>query len=319
MNSSRRRHVASRAHASLRRKKFTFIEPIRAHKAVSFGLAASLCFLAFFLLMGLMAIITEANKNALLYASLAGMSICVATILGAIPGVFIKALTQKSEDALLGSSAGMMLAASVYSLILPALESSRHMLHFPFSASLTVVFGMTLGVFLMLGMEIFTPHQHLISGRFGISNQRVNRMLLFTFAIAIHNLPEGMAVGAGFSTADIQVGLPITLAIGLQDLPEGLAVVLALRRAGFNTLSALGIAALTGFLEFIGAIFGLTVSSGLPLAYPLGLSFSAGAMLFVVFHEVIPETHRFGHQTASTLGLMMGFALMMVLDTMFTL
>lgn len=319
MNSSRRRRVVSRKHANLRRQKFRFIAPIKAHKAVSFGLALSLCFLVFFLLMGLMGIVTNANKNALLYASLAGMSVCLATTLGAIPGMFIRALSQKTEDALLGGSAGMMLAASVYSLILPALKNTQQTLHFPISAGLLVVLGMTLGIFLMLGMEVFTPHQHLIAGRFGVGHQRVNRMLLFTFAIAMHNLPEGMAVGAGFSTADLHVGLPITIAIGLQDIPEGLAVVLALRRAGFKAMTALSIAALTGFLEFLGAIFGLTVSSGLPMAYPLGLSFSAGAMMFVVFHEVIPETHRFGHQTSSTLGLLMGFALMMVLDTMFTL
>lgn len=319
MNNRRHRRVASRRHISLRRQKFSFIEPIKAHKAVSLGMAASLCFLAFFLLMGLMAMITRANPTALVYASIAGMSVCIATTLGAVPGVFVSALPQKIEDALLGFSAGMMVAASVYSLLLPALKTAQPLLQLPILAGLLVAFGMALGVFLMLGMEVFTPHQHLISGRFGIGHQRLNRMLLFTFAIAIHNLPEGMAVGAGFSTADLQVGLPISIAIGLQDLPEGLAVMLALRRTGFSAMASLGVAAFTGFLEFLGAILGLTVSSGLPLAYPLGLSFSAGAMLFVVFHEVVPETHRFGHQTASTIGLLIGFALMMVLDTMFTM
>ena len=141
------------------------------------------------------------------------------------------------------------------------------------------------------------------------------RIWLFVFAIALHNLPEGMAIGVSFSQGDLRVGLPLTTAIALQDIPEGLAVALALRGAGFAPGVAVLVAAASGILEPLGALLGVGLSSGLALAYPIGLGLAAGAMLFVVSHEVIPETHRNGHQTAATLGLMVGFALMMVLDT----
>jgi ZIP family zinc transporter len=135
------------------------------------------------------------------------------------------------------------------------------------------------------------------------------------FAIALHNLPEGMAIGTGFAQGDLSVGLPLATAIALQDIPEGLAVALALRAAGFQAPTAVLVAAGSGLLEPLGALLGVGLSSGVALAYPIGLGLAAGAMIFVVSHEVIPETHRNGHQTPATLGLMAGFAIMMTLDT----
>lgn len=113
----------------------------------------------------------------------------------------------------------------------------------------------------------------------------------------------------------MSVGLPLATAIALQDIPEGLAVALALRAAGFAPSRSVLLAAASGLMEPLGAMLGVGLSSGLALAYPVGLGLAAGAMLFVVSHEVIPQTHRNGHETAATLGLMLGFALMMVLDT----
>ena len=133
--------------------------------------------------------------------------------------------------------------------------------------------------------------------------------------MALHNLPEGMAIGVSFSQGDMSVGLPLTTAIAIQDIPEGLALALAVRAAGFTPALAVGLAILSGALEPVGALLGVGLASGLALAYPIGLGLAGGAMLFVVSHEVIPETHRNGHQTAATIGLMAGFALMMVLDT----
>jgi ZIP family zinc transporter len=178
-----------------------------------------------------------------------------------------------------------------------------------------VVIGMALGVLLMLGLDEFTPHEHEKTGPCGPGHERCGRIWLFVFAIALHNLPEGMAIGVSFSQGDRAVGLPLTTAIALQDIPEGLAVALALRGAGFAPGVAVLVAAASGALEPLGALLGVGLSSGLPLAYPVGLGLAAGAMLFVVSHEVIPQTHRNGHQTPATLGLMAGFALMMVLDT----
>jgi ZIP family zinc transporter len=124
-----------------------------------------------------------------------------------------------------------------------------------------------------------------------------------------------MAMGVSVAQGDLSVGLPLSAAIAIQDIPEGLAVALALRGSGMKPWTAVLIAAASGLLEPIGALLGVGLSSGLAFAYPLGLGLAAGAMIFVVSHEVIPETHRNGHQTPATLGLMGGFALMLLLDT----
>ncbi len=122
-------------------------------------------------------------------------------------------------------------------------------------------------------------------------------------------------MGVSFAQGDLSVGLPLSAAIAIQDIPEGLAVALALRSSGMSLMKAALIAAATGLLEPVGALLGVGLSSGLAFAYPMGLGLAAGAMIFVVSHEVIPETHRNGHQTPATIGLMVGFAVMMLLDT----
>ncbi|MFM5467364.1 ZIP family metal transporter [Aeromonas veronii] len=214
-----------------------------------------------------------------------------------------------------GFAAGMMLAASAFSLLLPGLEAAERITGNGFSAAAVVVVGMTLGVLLMLGLDQFTPHEHDKTGPCGPGHESCSRVWLFVFAIALHNLPEGMAIGVSFSQGDMSVGLPLTTAIALQDIPEGLAVALAMCAAGFRPSVAVLVAIASGLLEPVGALLGVGLSSGLAIAYPIGLGLAAGAMLFVVSHEVIPETHRNGHQTYATLGLMAGFALMMTLDT----
>jgi ZIP family zinc transporter len=234
---------------------------------------------------------------------------------GAIPGLFLRGISQRLEDSLLGAAAGMMLAASAFSLLLPGLEAGTAIMGNHGMGAAVVVFGMALGVALMLGLDEFTPHEHPHAGPCGPGNERCGRTWLFVLAIALHNLPEGMAIGVSFAQGDMSVGMPLTTAIAIQDIPEGLAVVMALRGAGISAMRAVLVTALTGFLEPIGALLGIGLSSGMALAYPIGLGLAAGAMLFVVSHEVIPETHRNGHQTVATLGLMTGFAIMMVLDT----
>lgn len=238
-----------------------------------------------------------------------------ATALGTVPALAIRTMPQKLSDVLLGGAAGMMLAACAFSLLLPGLSAGEALTGSKTAAAAIVVVGMALGVLLMLGLDAFTPHEHEASGTHGPGSERVGRIWLFVFAIALHNLPEGMAIGVGFSHADLTVGVPLTLAIALQDMPEGLAVALALRGVGHSAGKAVLMGIATGLMEPIGAVLGVGLGGGLALAYPTGLGLAAGAMLFVVSHEVIPETHRNGHQTPATIGLMAGFALMMVLDT----
>ena len=248
-------------------------------------------------------------------ALLGGAAGFAATALGALPALVLRKVPQRAEDVMLGFAAGMMLAASAFSLLLPGLEAGAEILGSDGLGVAAVVAGMALGVLLMLGLDEFVPHEHDKTGPCGPGHENCARIWLFVFAIALHNLPEGMAIGVSFSQADMAVGLPLTTAIVLQDIPEGLAVALALRAAGFAPGFAVLVAAASGLLEPLGALVGVGLSSGLAVAYPVGLGLAAGAMLFVVSHEVIPETHRNGHQTPATLGLMAGFALMMALDT----
>ena len=248
-------------------------------------------------------------------AVLGGLAGFAATAVGALAGVTLRQLSQRAEDSLLGFAAGMMLAASSFSLILPGLAVAREMTGSGVLGALTVVGGMALGVLLMLGLDRFTPHEHESSGPCGPGCERIGRVWLFVLAITLHNLPEGMAIGVSFAQGDLSVGLPLTSAIAIQDIPEGLAVVMALRAAGVGAWPAVLMAGASGLMEPLGSLFGAGIAGGLALAYPVGLGLAAGAMIFVVSHEVIPETHRNGHQTSATLGLMAGFAVMMFLDT----
>ena len=286
-----------------------------AHPLTASGLViACLAILALFV-GGLYDVIAGDTSTTMRYALWGGFAGFALTTAGAIPGFFLKSLPQRIEDSLLGLAAGMMLAASSFSLILPGLSAGTSITGSALLGALTVVIGMALGVMLMLGMDEFTPHEHAHTGTYGPETQRLNRIWLFVLAIALHNLPEGMAIGVSFAQGDLQVGVPLTSAIAMQDIPEGLAVVMALRSVGYSPFKSVSIASITGLLEPLGAVIGLTLSSGLAIAYPVGLGLAAGAMIFVVSNEVIPETHRNGNQRFATVGLVVGFALMMTLDT----
>lgn len=288
---------------------------IVAHPLTAIGLGVALVAVIGLLLQSLLQIASGQAGTYVHYALLGGGAGFVATTLGALPALVMKGVPQKVEDTMLGLAAGMMLAATAFSLLLPGLEAGATIVGTEFGGAGVVVLGMMLGVLLMLGLDEFTPHEHDKTGPCGPGHERCSRVWLFVFAIALHNLPEGMAVGVGFAQGDMSVGLPLATAIALQDIPEGLAVALALRAAGFSPSLAVIVAAGSGLLEPVGALLGIGLSSGLAVAYPVGLGLAGGAMLFVVSHEVIPETHRNGHQRMATLGLMTGFVIMMVLDT----
>ena len=259
--------------------------------------------------------LANANRDNLQYAVLGGLSGFGATALGAVAAIALRDISARTQDTMLGFAAGMMLAASSFSLILPGIEAARQLSGNPLLAAGIVVLGLGLGVALMIGLDRFVPHEHTESGRRGPQVERINRVWLFVLAITLHNLPEGMAIGVSFANGDMQVGLPLTTAIAIQDIPEGLAVALALRVTGISALRAAMIAIASGLMEPIGAVVGLGISSSFARGYPTALGLAAGAMIFVVSHEVIPETHRNGHETPATLGLMLGFGVMMFLDT----
>lgn len=288
---------------------------LRAHRLVAWGLGIATALIVVLVAQSVIELLQHGSVSALRLAFLGGCAGFAATALGALPALLLRVLPQRLEDTLMGMGAGMMLAATTFSLLQPGLDAATQVLGSALPGTAIVVLGMGFGVLLMLGLEQFTPHEHESTGPLGPGYARYSRMWLFVFAIALHNLPEGMAIGVAFSQGSLNAGLPLTVAIALQDVPEGLVVALALRSIGIARLPAVGVGALTGVLEPIGALLGLGLASGFPLAYPLGMGLAAGAMLFVVSHEVIPETHRNGHQLPATLGLMAGFAIMMLLDT----
>jgi len=290
-------------------------EEARRRPGPALGLAVAGLTMGLLLAVGAVGAFSPDRAPLLGFAALGGMAGFTATGLGALIGIGLRGLSTRTEDSLLGFAAGMMLAASSFSLLIPGLAAGRTLTGSGGGAALVVSVGLALGVALMLGLDRFFPHQHQHGDPCGPGAARLARVWLFVLAITLHNLPEGMAIGVGFAQGDLAVGLPLASAIALQDLPEGLSVTLALRAAGLPPWRAGWIGVATGVTEPLGALIGLGLSSGFALAYPIGLGLAAGAMVFVVSHEVIPETHRNGHQTPATLGLMAGFAVMMVLDT----
>jgi len=286
-----------------------------ARPLVTLGLAAATLAVLWLLGSGLYQGLTGVERDYIRYAFAGGMAGFAATAAGALAAIGMRTIHARTQDIMLGFAAGMMLAASAFSLILPGLDAARGLVGDGPMAAAVVVLGLALGVLLMLGLDAFTPHEHDSTGPCGPEAERISRVWLFVLAITLHNLPEGMAIGVGFANGDMQVGIPLTSAIAIQDIPEGLAVAMALRATGLSPLRAALVAVASGLMEPLGALVGLGMSSGLALAYPVSLGLAAGAMIFVVSHEVIPETHRNGHQTPATVGLMVGFAVMMFLDT----
>jgi len=248
--------------------------------------------------------------------ALAGSAVAaLATALGALPALFVRHLSTRWEDIMLGFGAGVMMAASCFSLILPGVAAGSDILGSRPAGAALVATGLMLGALFLLLADKAIPHEHVQSGRHGPDWMKLRRVWLMVFAIALHNFPEGMAIGVGFSGGDLSVGIPLAAAIAIQDIPEGLVVAVALRTIAYAPWQAAGAAALTGLAEPLGAIVGVALTSGFAPLYPAGLGFAAGAMIWVVSHEIIPETHRKGHEQAATIGIIVGFVVMMMLDT----
>lgn len=233
-----------------------------------------------------------------------------ATLLGAVPIVFFKQISQRLQDVMMGFGAGVMLAATSFSLIVPAIEAGGGGV----MSALIVVAGMMIGAVFLYLSDKYSPHEHFIKGPEGASQKNLKRIWLFIIAITLHNFPEGLAVGVGFGGGNIENGITLAIGIGLQNVPEGLVVALALIIEKYSIGKALWISFLTGMVEPIGGIIGVGIVSISQPFLPWGLSFAAGAMLFVISDEIIPESHRKGFETEATFGVMIGFVVMMFLD-----
>ena len=247
------------------------------------------------------------SEEVIWLGSLASLVAGLATGAGALPVLFTRKVSDRLLDVMLGFSAGVMLAATSFSLIVPAIDLSG-----PWVA----VFGIILGAVALHLIDRFVPHFHPVLGEEGPPS-RLSRVWLLVLAITIHNFPEGLAVGVSFGSGDVAAGFVIALAIGLQNMPEGLAVALPLLREGYSRRRSLWYGTLTGLVEPVGGLLGVALVTIFHPILPWALAFAAGAMLFVVSDEMIPESHRKGFEREATFGLVVGFVIMMLLDSIF--
>jgi zinc transporter, ZIP family len=242
------------------------------------------------------------------------------TMLGASTVFLTRGVNRRLLDALLGFAAGVMIAASYWSLLAPALELAelQHTI-----AWLPVAIGFLLGGAFIWAIDKLLPHLHPSLPRAAAEGPKTSwqRSVLLVLAITLHNIPEGLAVGVAFGAvaldmpgASLGAAIALAIGIGLQNFPEGLAVAMPLRREGFSRLKSFWYGQLSAAVEPLAGLLGvLFVLAAQPLL-PYALSFAAGAMIFVVAEEVIPESQRGGHADLATLALMLGFTVMMVLD-----
>jgi len=244
---------------------------------------------------------------------LASLAAGLCTGVGALPALLLRTISERLENALLGFAAGVMLAASFFSLILPGLDAAGARSGSDVIAVLVVITGILVGALSLWLIHRYAPHEHFIAGPEGMHTEHVGRIWLFIIAITLHNFPEGLAVGVAFGEG-LANGTALAIGIGLQNLPEGLAVAVALLGLDYSRVRAFTVALLTGLVEPIGGLVGAAAVSSSHALLPWGLAFAGGAMLFVISGEVIPETHGKGNERTAPFCLVLGLAVMMLLD-----
>ena len=236
------------------------------------------------------------------------------TGVGALPVLAIRRVSLKTQDVLQSVAAGIMLAATAFSLVAPGVQSGSRLLGHPVFGALAVAASALAGATTVLLLHRHLPHEHFVSGFAGPASHRLRRTWLFVIAVTLHNFPEGLSVGVGFGGGDVVNGLELTLAILIQNVPEGFIVALGLLAAGVSPGISVLVSCATGFVETLGGLVGAAAVSLSSSVLPWALGFAAGAMLFVISHEIVPETHRNGYEVEATYGLLGGFLLMVVLD-----
>ncbi|MBD2097472.1 ZIP family metal transporter [Trichocoleus sp. FACHB-591] len=246
----------------------------------------------------------------LLGSLLAGL----ATGVGALPILFLSKVTQKFQGALMGFGAGVMLAATSFSLVIPGIEAATEQTGSEVVAASIVTVGMILGGLFLCLSHRYSPHEHFIKGPEGANPASLKRIWLFIIAITIHNFPEGLAVGVGFGGETLANGITLATGIGLQNMPEGFVVALALVGEKYSKWTALLVALMTGLVEPVGGAIGAGLVSLAKPILPWAMAFAAGTMLFVISDEIIPESHRLGYEKGATFGVILGFVSMMFLD-----
>ncbi|MBE6754481.1 MAG: ZIP family metal transporter [Ruminococcaceae bacterium] len=234
-----------------------------------------------------------------------------ATLIGAIIGFVVGKVSHRISDIILGFAAGVMLSAAVMGLIIPSMESG--------SVVVTVV-GIFCGAVVLNLIDKLMPHLHNLSGggeeKHPASAEKLNKILLFVLAIAIHNFPEGIAAGVGFGSGNTADALTIAGGIALQNIPEGMVIIAPMLAAGISRRRTLLIASATGAIEVVGTLIGYFVVNISAAVLPFALAFAGGTMLYIISDEMIPETHAHGSQRGATYAILTGFCLMLVMDVL---
>lgn len=252
--------------------------------------------------------VSVAGSNPLWQGLVGGLVITTMNMIGALAVLIWRQPSQRFLDVALGFAAGVMLTASFTSLILPGVS---------YGGIVPVLVGMVLGVVALDRGDRWIPHLHLErdNGQEGPDTDRLRAVWLFILAITLHNMPEGLAVGVGFGSGDLSNAIPLMLAIGIQNIPEGLAVSVSSLNAGMGSYtyaSFVGIRA--GLVEIPLTLLGAWAVQLAEPILPYAMGFAAGAMLYVISDEIIPETHRTGHERLATMGTLVGVMVMLYLD-----
>jgi len=261
------------------------------------------------------------GENPVLQALVGGIVIAGLNLVGASLVLVWRDPSQRALDGALGFAAGVMLAAAFTSLIIPGIEQ------YSGGDPVPTLVGVALGVAFLDRADALVPHAHyLLTGSrrsdaanppdgIDLEEERLAPVVLFILAITLHNMPEGLAVGVGFGSGEVEAGLALMVAIGLQNVPEGLAVSVAAINAGLDRRFYAMVAGLrAGAVEIPLAVLGALAVSQVEPLLPYAMGFAAGAMLFVIFDEIVPETHLSGNERLSSLGLMVGTIVMLYLD-----
>ena len=243
---------------------------------------------------------------------LTAVGVGAATIFGALLGFIFKNVSHKFSDVVLSFAAGVMLSASVLGLILPSLEYGGK-----FGIIVTIA-GIFAGAICLNLLDKLVPHLHGFNADpEGKHDPKIDKILLFVIAIAIHNLPEGIAAGVGFGSGDTSQALIIAGGIALQNIPEGMVIIGPMLAAGISPTKTFIFASITGLVEVLGTLIGYFSVNVSTAILPFALSFAGGTMLYIISDEMIPETHSHGNERPATYALLIGFCLMLITDTIF--
>lgn len=243
---------------------------------------------------------------------LTALGVGAATLVGSLIGFMFKNISHKFSDIVLSFAAGVMLAASVLGLIIPSVEYGRK-----YGIIITVI-GIFVGALCLNLIDKIVPHLHGLIGSDSEkhNNSNLNKVLLFVTAIAIHNLPEGIAAGVGFGSGDNTQALIIAGGIALQNIPEGMVIIGPMLSAGVSQKKTFICALITGLVEVVGTLIGYFAVSVASFILPFALAFAGGTMLYVISDEMIPETHAHGSERGATYSLLVGFCVILITDVL---